>query len=90
MYDATNADLEEPDWGMFITLCDNVNQRYDLVGRGDGQKRNVPSGRSECVGQSSEEQESSHRFSGDPPVGYTGEELFCSVPPFGVPEGFPG
>lgn len=29
MYDATNADLEEPDWGMFITLCDNVNQRYE-------------------------------------------------------------
>ncbi|CBK22165.2 uncharacterized protein [Blastocystis hominis] len=29
VYDATNADLEEPDWGMFITLCDNVNQRDD-------------------------------------------------------------
>ena len=33
VYDATNADLEEPDWGMFITLCDNVNQRYEIYFR---------------------------------------------------------
>lgn len=28
MYDATNPDLEEPDWGMFITICDQVNQKF--------------------------------------------------------------